>query len=124
MIMENFWWNDDWQRKPKYSEKTCPSATLSTTNPKCSAWARTRTAAMGSQLHVKIKYEVTISVYLVYFLMPIKYYSNTSRLKNHTTTPPKVTILKLRKKTNMSQQYTMKYGSPVIKKVAFNNGSH
>jgi hypothetical protein len=29
----NNWWNEDWQRKPKYSEKTCPSATLSTTNP-------------------------------------------------------------------------------------------
>jgi hypothetical protein len=27
------WWNGDWQRKPKFSEKTCPSATLSTTNP-------------------------------------------------------------------------------------------
>jgi hypothetical protein len=26
-------WNEDWQGKPKYSEKTCPSATLSTTNP-------------------------------------------------------------------------------------------
>jgi hypothetical protein len=24
------WWNNDWQGKPKYSEKTCPSATLST----------------------------------------------------------------------------------------------
>jgi hypothetical protein len=29
------WWKEDWQGKPKkYSEKTCPSATLSTTNPK------------------------------------------------------------------------------------------
>jgi hypothetical protein len=28
------WWND-WQGKPKYSKKTCPSATLSTTNPIC-----------------------------------------------------------------------------------------
>jgi hypothetical protein len=28
------WWNV-WQRKPKYSEKTCPSAALSTTNPIC-----------------------------------------------------------------------------------------
>jgi hypothetical protein len=28
-----FWWNEDRQGKPKYSEKTCPSATLSTTNP-------------------------------------------------------------------------------------------
>jgi hypothetical protein len=27
------WWNEVWQGKPKYSEKTCPSATLSTTNP-------------------------------------------------------------------------------------------
>jgi hypothetical protein len=26
-------WNKDWQGKPKYSEKTCPSATLSATNP-------------------------------------------------------------------------------------------
>jgi hypothetical protein len=26
------WWNEDWQGKPKYSEKTCPSASLSTTN--------------------------------------------------------------------------------------------
>jgi hypothetical protein len=27
------WWNEDWQGKPKYLEKTCHSATLSTTNP-------------------------------------------------------------------------------------------
>jgi hypothetical protein len=27
------WWNQDWIGKPKYSEKTCPSATLSNTNP-------------------------------------------------------------------------------------------
>jgi hypothetical protein len=27
------WWNEDWQGKPKYSEKTCPSVTFSTTNP-------------------------------------------------------------------------------------------
>jgi hypothetical protein len=26
------WWNENWQVRPKYSEKTCPSATLSTTN--------------------------------------------------------------------------------------------
>jgi hypothetical protein len=26
------WWNNDWQGKPKYMEKTCPSAALSTTN--------------------------------------------------------------------------------------------
>jgi hypothetical protein len=27
------WWNEDWQGKPRYSEKTCPSATSSTTIP-------------------------------------------------------------------------------------------
>jgi hypothetical protein len=26
-------WNEKWQGKPKYSEKTCPISTLSTTNP-------------------------------------------------------------------------------------------
>jgi hypothetical protein len=25
------WWNENWQGKSKYSEKTCPSGTLSTT---------------------------------------------------------------------------------------------
>jgi hypothetical protein len=25
--------DENWQGKPKYSEKTCPSTTLSTTNP-------------------------------------------------------------------------------------------
>jgi hypothetical protein len=29
----SIWWNEDWQGKPKYSKKTSPSATLSTTNP-------------------------------------------------------------------------------------------
>jgi hypothetical protein len=29
------WWNEFYQGRPKYSEKTCPSATLSTTNPTC-----------------------------------------------------------------------------------------
>jgi hypothetical protein len=29
----SIWWNENWQRNPKYSAKTCPSATLSTTNP-------------------------------------------------------------------------------------------
>jgi hypothetical protein len=36
MTDDDFWsnlWNEDWQGKPKYSKKTCPSTTLSTTNP-------------------------------------------------------------------------------------------
>jgi hypothetical protein len=27
------WWNENWQEKPKYSEKICPNASLSATNP-------------------------------------------------------------------------------------------
>jgi hypothetical protein len=38
-----------WQGKPKYSEKTCPDATLSTTNPTFQTRARIRAAAVGSQ---------------------------------------------------------------------------
>jgi hypothetical protein len=37
------------QGKPKYSKKTCPDATLSTTNLTCQIRARTRAAAVGSQ---------------------------------------------------------------------------
>jgi hypothetical protein len=48
VMMENLV-DEDWQGKLKYSEKTCPSATLSTTNPNCQTLARTRAAAMGSQ---------------------------------------------------------------------------
>jgi hypothetical protein len=29
------WWNDDWQGKLQYSEKTCPSAAWSATKPTC-----------------------------------------------------------------------------------------
>jgi hypothetical protein len=34
------WWND-WLGKPKYSEKTCPSAALSSTKPTCCPDAKT-----------------------------------------------------------------------------------
>jgi hypothetical protein len=45
------WWNENWQGKPKYSEKTCPSATLSTTKSHMTRpWLEPRTAAVGSQL--------------------------------------------------------------------------
>jgi hypothetical protein len=44
------WWNEDWQGKPKYSEKTCPSATLSTTKSHMTRpGLEPRTAAVGSQ---------------------------------------------------------------------------
>jgi hypothetical protein len=44
------WCNEGfWQGKPKYSEKTCPDATLPTTNPTYQTRVRTRAAAVGSQ---------------------------------------------------------------------------
>jgi hypothetical protein len=44
-----FWWNDDSQGKPKYSENTCPTASLFTTNPTWPEPARVRAAAVGSR---------------------------------------------------------------------------
>jgi hypothetical protein len=49
MRMESWWDERFWQGKPNYSEETCPDATLSTINPTCHTWARTRAAAVGSQ---------------------------------------------------------------------------
>jgi hypothetical protein len=44
------WWNEDWQEKSKYSEKTCTSATLSTTKSHMTRpRLEPRTAAVGSQ---------------------------------------------------------------------------
>jgi hypothetical protein len=44
------WWNEDWQGKPKYSDKSCPSATLSTTKSHMTRpGLEPRTAAFGSQ---------------------------------------------------------------------------
>jgi hypothetical protein len=42
-------WNKNWQGKLKYSDKTYPSATLSTTIPHDLTWARTRAASVGSR---------------------------------------------------------------------------
>jgi hypothetical protein len=42
-------WNEEWQEKPKYSEKTCPNATLSTTNPTWPGPGSDLAAAVGSQ---------------------------------------------------------------------------
>jgi hypothetical protein len=50
---DGWWWLwssrwDDWQGKPKHSNRACPSATLSTTYP----WARTRAAVVGRTRHL------------------------------------------------------------------------
>jgi hypothetical protein len=45
----NRWWNENWQRKPKYSEKTCPVPICSPQIPHGLTWARTRAAAVGNR---------------------------------------------------------------------------
>jgi hypothetical protein len=42
--MWNGQWNENWQEKPQYSGKTCPSASLSISNP---TWPRTQAAEVG-----------------------------------------------------------------------------
>jgi hypothetical protein len=59
-------WNENWQGKPKYSGKTCPSATLSTTNPKwpdpgsnpcrCGGKAATNRLSYGTALYDKLSF--------------------------------------------------------------------
>jgi hypothetical protein len=41
-------WNENWQGKLKYSEETCPSATLFTTNPTWPDLGSNRASAVGS----------------------------------------------------------------------------
>jgi hypothetical protein len=65
------WWNEDWQGKPKYSEKTRPSATLSTTKSHMTRpGLKRRTAVVGSQ-------RLTIIV-ASYCVCEISFYSITT----------------------------------------------
>jgi hypothetical protein len=77
------WWNENWQGKPKYSKKTCPSATLSITNPtwpdpgsnpgrrRLTAWAMARPHCTVTQR------SLSQSVYrLMHVQLPLSYYSH------------------------------------------------
>jgi hypothetical protein len=49
---DGWWWLEqwnDWQGKPKYSEETCPSAALSTTNPTWPDLGSNASRAVGSR---------------------------------------------------------------------------
>jgi hypothetical protein len=59
------WWNERfWQGKPKYSENTCPDATLSTTNPTCQTRARTGGRRGGKPATSPFSYGAAISLLL------------------------------------------------------------
>jgi hypothetical protein len=51
-----------WQGKPKYSEKICPSATLSTTNPTCQTRAQTWPLRGGKPAANHLSYGAAISL--------------------------------------------------------------
>jgi hypothetical protein len=72
------WWNENWQGKPKYSEKTYPSATLSTTKSHMTRpGLEPRTAAVGSQ---RLTAWAMARPFLVPLLqeLPFPYYSITT----------------------------------------------
>jgi hypothetical protein len=52
-------WNENWQRKPKYSEKTCPSVILSTTNPTCTELGSNLGCCSGKQATNRLSYGMT-----------------------------------------------------------------
>jgi hypothetical protein len=66
---DRWWWlwgsqlNENWQGKPKYSEKTCLSATFSTTNPHDLTWARTQFAAMARRPLFITSFSIFISLF-------------------------------------------------------------
>jgi hypothetical protein len=53
-------WNENWQGKPKNSEKTCPVPLCPPQIPHEMTWVRTRAAAVGS-----LSYGTTLTVQLV-----------------------------------------------------------
>jgi hypothetical protein len=50
------WWNENWQGKPKYSEETYPSATLSTTKSHMTARSRTPDRSGGKPATNRLSY--------------------------------------------------------------------
>jgi hypothetical protein len=54
------WWNDDWQGRLKYSEKTCPTAAFSTTSPTYSARTRTRCLRRGNSATNLLSYSTAL----------------------------------------------------------------
>jgi hypothetical protein len=62
-----WWWRNRWndlQGKPKYSEKTCPSAALSTTNPTCCPYANPGRRG-GKPASNRLSYGTAINTVLV-----------------------------------------------------------
>jgi hypothetical protein len=53
------WWNEIWQGNPKYSEKTCPGATLSITKSHMMTRSRTPDRSGGKPATNRLSYGAT-----------------------------------------------------------------
>jgi hypothetical protein len=60
-------WNENWQRKPKYLEETCPSVTLPTTNPTWSDLGSNRRCRDGKPSTNRLSYCTANEHQQVYF---------------------------------------------------------
>jgi hypothetical protein len=65
-------WNEKWQGKPKYSEKTFPNATSSTTNPTWLTWARKEWADITSRRFATVY--LFICLFIVFNDLSISYW--------------------------------------------------
>jgi hypothetical protein len=65
------WWNGNWQGKPKYSEKTRPSATLSTTNPTWPDPGSNPGRRDGKPVTNRLSYGAAILASVTYLLMEL-----------------------------------------------------
>jgi hypothetical protein len=80
------WWND-WQGKLKYSGKTCPSASLSTTNPTCCPDANPGRRG-GKPASNRLSYDTVCPVSLLQGLRNFSYLYPSSRAMALGSTQP------------------------------------
>jgi hypothetical protein len=79
--LEN-WWNENWQGKPKYSEKTYPSATLSTTKSHMTDRSRTPNRSGGKPATNRLSYGAA------FFLDPFRRLLRLAGSRWRYSTPP------------------------------------
>jgi hypothetical protein len=83
VIMMQNWWNDDWQGKQKYLEKTCPSVALSNTKPTCcpdanpgsrgGKSATTNRLSKGTASAIKLQCLIFYTTQIIFTKFGIKY---------------------------------------------------
>jgi hypothetical protein len=87
------WWNEIWQGKPKYSEKTYPSATLSPQNPTWQTRSRTPDRSGGKPATNRLSYGAP-------FFSPISSPLTTRRFTVEVFDPASITLAHNRSSAN------------------------